>query len=89
MYWSIILLLPSPTKTVITTSKHYIVLVALFYSNVLGITSIILLPSHIKTSLYCLVSHHCIVYFIIILLVSHTDTIITISNNCLFVLFIL
>ena len=56
-----ILLLPSPTETVIITSKYYIVLVALFYSNVLGITSIILLPSHTKTvipisksSLYCL-----------------------------------
>ena len=56
-----ILLLPSPTETIIITSKYYIVLVALFYNNVLGITSIIILPSHIKTvipisksSLYCL-----------------------------------
>ena len=56
-----ILLLPSPTETINIISKYYIVLVALFYNNVLGITSIILLPSHTKTvipisksSLYCL-----------------------------------
>ena len=35
-----ILLLPSPTETVITSSKYYIVLFVLFYNNLLGTTSI-------------------------------------------------
>ena len=57
-----ILLLPSPTETVvIITSKYYIVLFVLSSNNLLGTTSILLLPSSTETIiaiskslLYCL-----------------------------------
>ena len=44
-----ILLLSSPTETVIFTSKYYIIVFVLFYNILLDTTLIVLLPSHAKT----------------------------------------
>ena len=77
-----ILLLPSPTETVIITSRYYIVLFVLFYNNLLGTTSILLLPSPTETIiaiskslLYCLFYN-----FITTGITSSDKTFITISK---------